>query len=286
MFEVLVSGLSTGSIYALLALALVLVLKATDIPNFAQADFGLVAAFILWAVMDAAGVHYFVAIPVALAGAFLLGVLVERFAIRPILSEPHFATVLMTIGISTAIHAVAVLIWGTSNYTISSPFSGSFRFGGAVISYNAVVAVVMGVVITIGLLLMFRTQWGARMQAVAENPSVARLLGVNFGRVVSITWGLAAAIAGVALILNTQSTTLVETAASVLILKGFVAATIGGFTSVVGAFIGGLSLGVIESFAGAYISTASMSAVALLVIVVLLIFKPEGLFGRRRIREV
>lgn len=286
MFEVLVSGLSTGSIYALLALALVLVLKATDIPNFAQADFGLIAAFILWAVMDSLGVHYFVAVPLALVAAFLLGAIVERLAIRPILTQPHFATVLMTIGISTAIHAVAVLVWGTNNYTIESPFTGSFEVAGAVISVNSVVAVVVGAAVTAGLVVMFRTRWGGRMQAVAENPTVARLLGVNFGRVVSVTWGLAAAIAGLALILNTQSTTLVETAASVLILKGFVAATIGGFTSVVGAFIGGLSLGVLEAFAGAYISTASMSAVALLVIVVLLVVKPEGLFGRRRIREV
>ena len=147
-------------------------------------------------------------------------------------------------------------------------------------------AIVVGAGVAFGLTTFFRTPWGVQMQAVAEDRVTPRLLGVSINRVFTVSWGLAGMVATLSMILLTESTVLTDQSASNIIIKGFVAATIGGFSSVAGAFIGGLALGVMENLAGAYISTGSASAVALVAIVVLLMFRPEGLFGRARPREV
>lgn len=286
MIQLIVSGLAAGSSYALMALALVLVLKATDVPNFAQAEIGLVGAFVLWTLMSQAGVPYWAALPVALLGAAALAIALERVLIRPILAESHFATVLMTIGLFVALNSVTSLIWGSQPRRIDSPFGGSFRIAGNTVTVEQIVAIAAGALITFGLTRFFRTTWGVQMQAVAEDRVTPRLLGVSVNRVFTLSWGLAGAISALALVLLTESTVLSDQSASGLIIKGFVAATIGGFSSVTGAFVGGLALGVLENLAGGFISTASESAVALLVIVLLLMARPEGLFGRNRPREV
>lgn len=286
MAQQIISGLAAGSGYAMLALALVLVLKATGVPNFAQAEIGLIPAFLVWTLMTSVGMNYFVAVAIALLAAFALGAVVERVMIRPILAESHFAAVLMTIGLFTALNSVTALIWGSKSRVIDSPFSASFQVAGQTITYEQVLAIVVGAAIAFGLTRFFKTSWGVQMQSVAEDRVTPRLLGVNVGRVFMSSWGMAAVISAIALIMLTQSTILTDQSAAGLILKGFVAATIGGFSSVTGAFIGGLSLGVLENLVGAYISTAGQSAVALIVIVGLLMLKPEGLFGRVRPREV
>lgn len=286
MLQLIISGLAAGSAYALMALALVLVLKATDVPNFAQAEIGLVAAFVVWTLIGPVGMSYWIAVPAGLAVACLLGLAIERFMIRPILAESHFATVLMTIGLFMALNSLTSLVWGSRPRRIESPFAGSFRVGGQVITYEQIVAISVGLLIAIALTLFFRTPWGVRMQAVAEDRVTPRLLGVSINSVFTISWGLAAVISGLAMILLTQGTVLADQSAAALIIKGFVAATIGGFSSVAGAFIGGLMLGVMENLAGGFISTGSESAVALIVVVLILMLRPEGIFGRVRPREV
>jgi branched-chain amino acid transport system permease protein len=281
-----IAGLQAGSTYAMLALAVVLILKATDVPNFATADMGLVPTFVLWQLMDSFGLSYWLALPAAIVFGMVLALVIERIAIRPILAESHFATVLMTIGIFVVLSAVIQLIWGSEPRRIEAPFSGNFEVGGNFVTYDQLATIGLGAVITAALLWFFKSPWGVRMQAIAEDRVTPRLLGVRVDRVFSISWALAAAIATVAMTMHTQSTVLTDTAGAPLILKAFVAATMGGFGSILGAFLGGLALGVIENLAGFYIGTGSRAAVAMIFVVLILMAKPEGLFSKARPREV
>lgn len=285
MIQQIISGLESGSTYAMLALAVVLILKATDVPNFAMAEMGLVPVFVIWQLIDS-GWSYWLAVPAGLVFGIALGLVIERLVIRPILAESHFASVLMTIGVSVVLGSAIQLRWGSTPRRIDAPLSGNFRLGETLITYDQLLIIGLGLAFMIGLLIFFRTAWGVQMQAVAEDRSTPRLLGVRVGRVFSVSWGLAAAISTVAMLLHTQSTVVTDGAAGPLILKAFVAATMGGFGSVTGAFLGGLALGVIENLSGFYINTGSRAAVAMIFVVVILMAKPEGLFSRARPREV
>jgi len=281
----IIAGLQSGSTYAMLALAVVLILKATDVPNFATADMGLVPVFVIWQLIDV-GWSYWLAVPAGIVFGIALGLLIERLMIRPILAESHFATVLMTIGVSVLLGSAIQLRWGSEPRRIDAPFSGNFKIGDNFVTYDQVLIIGLGFAFMIGLLIFFRTPWGVQMQAVAEDRVTPRLLGVRVGRVFSVSWGLAAAISTVALLLHTQASVLTDAAAGPLILKAFVAATMGGFGSVTGAFLGGLALGVLENLSGFYINTGSRAAVAMIFVVVILMAKPEGLFSQARPREV
>jgi branched-chain amino acid transport system permease protein len=284
--QVVISGLQVGSTYALMALALVLVLKATDVPNFATAEMGLLPAFVVWVLIAEAHVNYFVAVLAGIVSGVILSVVIERLFIRPVIRHSHFSVVFMTIGLFFVLNAFIALEWGSTPRSIDSPFDGSFTVGSTVVSWQPVVAIAVGFAIMVGLQVFFRTRTGVQMRAIAEDRVTPRLLGVRLPRVFRFAWGLAGAIAAIAVLLAAQGNVLNDQTGQTLILTGFVAATLGGFSSVVGAFVGGLALGVVENLAGTYISTSSASAVSLLVVVVVLMLKPEGLFGQTGVREV
>ncbi|MQA13874.1 MAG: branched-chain amino acid ABC transporter permease [Pseudonocardiaceae bacterium] len=286
MSQQIISGLQAGSWYALMALAIVLVLKATDVPNFAMAEMGLFPAFCIWTLVGPLEQSYWLAVPAGLIIGAALALLVERVAIRPVLAESHFTTVLMTIAMFVAINAVTQLVWGSVPRTIDSPFGGSVTVAGQVVDAEQLVSIGAGVAVMLGLLVFFRSRIGVQMQAIAEDRVTPRLLGVSVNRVFRISWALAGMIATVAMLLQGQASLLTDQNGAGLVIKGFVAATLGGFSSVTGAFVGGLALGVAENLAGDFISTSAKSAVALLAIVVVLTLKPRGLFGRARAREV
>lgn len=286
MGQVIISGLQVGSSYALMALALVLVLKATDVPNFAMAEMGLLPAFVVWIALAHLHLNYALAILLGVACGFLLGVVVEKGFIRPIIAHSHFTAVFMTIGLFYALNSIAALLWSSEPRAVRSPFSGTFTVGDTVVSYHAVVAVGVGFAIMLGLHLFFRTQAGVQMRAVAEDRVTPRLLGVRLPRVFRLAWGMAGVISTIAVVLTAQANVLNDQTGQTLILTGFVAATLGGFSSIVGAFVSGLALGVVENLAGTYISTASASAIALLTVVVVLLLRPDGLFGEMRAREI
>lgn len=286
MGQQIISGLQTGSWYSLMALAIVLVLKATDVPNFAMAEIGLLPAFGTWALMDGVGLSWWLAVPIGFVMGAVLAMSVERTAIRPILAESHFATVLMTIAVFVVINAVVQLVWGSEPRKVDSPFAGSFTVAGQVVAYEQLVSIGAGLAVALALMAFFRTPLGVQMQAIAEDRVTPRLLGVSVTTVFRISWALAGVIATLAMVLQGQASLLTDQNAAGLLIKGFVAATLGGFSSILGAFVGGLALGVAENLAGAYISTSSKSAIALLAIVVVLSIKPQGLFGRHQVREV
>jgi branched-subunit amino acid ABC-type transport system permease component len=194
VWQQIISGLQAGSWYSLMALAIVLVLKATDVPNFAMAELGLFPAFCTWALMDGAGLSWWLAVPAGLLIGVVLAVVVERTAIRPILAENHFATVLMTIAVFVVINAIVQLVWGSQPRKIDSPFAGSFTVAGQVVAYEQLVSIAAGLVVMVGLILFFRTPLGVQMQAIAEDRVTPRLLGVSVTTVFRTSWapGLAA----------------------------------------------------------------------------------------------
>jgi branched-chain amino acid transport system permease protein len=284
--QVIISGLQVGSTYALMALALVLVLKATDVPNFAMAEMGLLPAFIVYVLVVEQHVNYYLAVLAGLAAGAVIGMVVERFFIRPIIRTSHFAIVFMTIGLYFTMNSIVARIWGSNPRSITAPAVGTWTIGGTVISQQAVLAVAVGLVIMIAMSIFFRSSAGVQMRAVAEDRVTPRLLGVRLPRVFRIAWAIAGIITSIAVVLAAQASVLTDQTGQTLILTGFVAATLGGFNSIVGAFVGGLGLGVIETLAGRYISTSAGAAVSLVVVVLVLMIRPEGVFGQARVREV
>lgn len=286
MLQQIISGLEAGSWYGLVALAIVVIMKSTDVPNFAMAEMGLVSAYVAWALTDL-GLPFLVALLLALVFAAVFGVALEFFFLRPLSGASHFPTLLMTIGLTFAIGAAIQLQWGAQPRNLAAPWAAvRFQVGGQVVPLAQLVTIGAGLVVALLLARFFKTPWGVQMRAIAENRSVARTLGVSAGRVSAIAWAVGSAMAGLAMILSTSSTVLSPQLGVPLVLKGFVAAVLGGFTSMSGAFLGGLLIGVLENLAGAYISTSSKSAIALIVVFTVLLWKPTGMFTAPRPREV
>lgn len=286
MIQQIISGLASGASYALLALGLVMTLKTTNVPNFAMGAMGLFPVYLVWTVGTRFHLPYVLAIAGGLVAAFGLGWAIERLTIRKLAGLSHFTTVLMTIGVWFAVNAVVGLVWGYEPRSLPIAFAGAFAIGSIVITYQQVVTLVLGIGIAGALIAFFRTPWGIRMKAVAEDPVVPRLLGVKAGTVSGLSWAIASAIAMVAVLLSAQVTVLTPQSGDDLIINGFVAATAGGFSSVGGAVIGGLALGVIENLAGGYISTAAASTIALVAIMAILLIRPTGLLGAGGTREI
>ncbi len=284
--QVIVSGLAAGSTYALLALALVIVLKATNVPNFAQAEMGLIPAFITWELMNSWHFNYAEAVLCGLASGVVIAVVAERLFIRPILAHSENATVMMTLGLFFTFNGFSGLMWDSEPRTIASPFSGYFHLAGTVVTYEELVAIGVGLVSVIVLSWFFRTNVGAQMRALAEDRTTPRLVGVRPNRVFLISWAIAGVLSAVALLLATQATVLNDQSGVSILLYGFVAATLGGFTSLVGAFVGGLALGVMTNLAGFYVSTSGADAVALIIVFIVLMLRPRGLFGESLVREI
>ena len=287
MLQTIVSGLESGSWFALLGLAIVVVMKAADVPNFAMAEMGLVATYVGISVA-AAGAPFWLAVSATLLFGIGLGVLIDVALMRRLSRFGHFPLLLMTIGLSLALNALIGLIWGHDPRSFPAPWSGaSVGVGGGVeIGVSQIVSIVVGLLGALAISAFFRSSTGAQMRAVAENRATARLVGVNAGRLSAIAWGVGGLIAAVTVMLQAQSALVSTLSPTSLIIYGFVAATMGGFTSLIGTFVGGLVLGVIQQFVGTYFSTAAQFSVALLVVFLVLVLRPDGFTRGVRLRDV
>lgn len=286
MLQSILSGLEAGSWFSLLGLAIVVVMKAADVPNFAMAEIGLFATYI-GTTLAAIGTNFWLAVAVTLAAGVVAAVIIDIGLMRRLAGYGHFPLLLMTIGLSLTLNALIGRFWGQEARRFDAPWSGSFlSIGGLEVSWSQIVTIVLGAACAIAITAFFRTSMGAQMRAVAEDRATARLVGVRVGRVSGIAWGIGGAIATVAVMLQAQSTLVSTHSAASLIVYGFVAATMGGFVSLIGTFFGGLALGVIQSLAGFYLSTSIEFAVALLAVVVVLLARPSGFTAGLRLRDV
>lgn len=285
MNEVVVSGLAAGASYSLLALALVLVLKATDVPNFAMAAVGLLPTYAAWDLLQH-GTPYAVAVPAMVVVAAALGWTIERIVGRRLLGRPHHVTVVITIALWYVLNSIIELIWGSNTQIIKAPYAGSVHLGGAVVSYEQIVVLASVVVVAIALVALFRSTVGLHLRAIAMDDAVPRVLGVSVSRLSALSWSLAAVIASLAVLLHAQTTALSTSSGDDILIGAFVAATLGGFTSVSGAVAGGLILGVAEAEAGSALDPSAEYGVALVLVLGILLLRPSGLFGERGARQV
>jgi branched-chain amino acid transport system permease protein len=277
----IISGLATGGIYASIALALVMVYQATHLVNFAQGEMAMFSTYGAWTLIRA-GVPYWETFVLVIVASFIVGVLLERFVVRPVAARSALSVVVIFIGLLVIFNSVAGWIWTYSVQTFPSPFLDSvFPTNKYITSHEFGSLVVMLIELAV-LFLFFRfTSLGLAMRAAAHNPTSSRLVGIRVDLMLALGWGLAAAIGAVAGMMVAPIVFLDPNMMSGILLYGFAGALLGGIDSPAGAVAGGLLLGVVENLAGAYVVGTDLKlTLALLIIVGVLIVRPSGLFGK------
>jgi branched-chain amino acid transport system permease protein len=285
-----VSGLTTGSLYALVAMGLVVVYKATTVVNFAHGELFMVGAFFAYTAYVMFHVPYLVALVLAVILTLLLGVLTERLAYRPLMRAPTISLVLAAVGFSFVLKGTARQIWGGRGDYIPFPpiiNTPSIVMGDIVLVPQQLV-VLAGALVCMAVFTVFftSTRAGKMLQATAENARAAALVGIRLDRVYAFTWGVGAATAAAAAVLMAPLTFVYPDVGAPLLVKAFAAAVLGGFGSLPGAVVGGFSIGLIEHLAGGYIHTSLTDVSAFIVIMVVLVVRPTGFFGPRAMRRV
>jgi branched-chain amino acid transport system permease protein len=289
-WQQVVSGLASGGIYASLALALVIVYRSSGVINFAQGEMATFATFLAWTFLHH-GLSYWPAFALTLAVAFAGGVVLERVVIRPVEGRPVLTVVILTIGLLILVNGATQWIWGGAVRKFPSPFSTRpVHVGSAAFSIQDLGIVGVSLASVALLTLFFRfTKLGLGLRAAAVNPEESRLVGVRVGWMLALGWGLAAALGAVSGMMVAPVVFLDPNMMQGVLLYAFAAAVLGGLASPVGAVVGGLSLGVILNLLGTYVSTfgGQMRLVGGLgVILVVLLIRPTGLFGRTAVRRV
>jgi branched-chain amino acid transport system permease protein len=277
----LVSGLALGCIYGLIALGFVLIYKATEVINFAQGDLMMLGGFVAYTYITIVGFNYWLGFLLAVLTMGLVGMAIERFVIRPILGFPLFSIIMVTIGLGFLLRSLAGMIWGTDDLKIEAPFSqGVLRIGELVLAYDKLSVIVVTVILIAILFLFFnRTRLGTAMRATSENMLAAYYMGIPVKRIVSLVWAISAMVAGVAGVLLAPITFVHSNVGLALGLKAFPAAVLGGFGSIPGALVGGLIIGVVEAMAGFYLPQGWKDVAPYIILLLVLLLRPEGLFG-------
>jgi branched-chain amino acid transport system permease protein len=287
--QLVISGIAQGCIYGLIALGFVLIYKATETVSFAQGELMMLGAFGGLAVMTMMGMPFWVAVLSAIAAMALFGVLLERVAIRPILGQPAFSIVMLTIGIGYVARGAITMIpaIGTETHTLAVPYKDAiWRLGGLVLNVEQMVVIGATAVLCGLLYVTFRySKVGIAMQAASQNQLAAYYMGIPVRRLNSLVWGLAAAVAAIAGLLLAPIT-FIHANMGFIGLKAFPAAVVGGFGSLPGAIVGGLIIGVVESLAGFYLPEGFKDIAAYIVVLVMLVVMPNGLFGEKLRKKV
>lgn len=285
--QITVNGIAVGAIYALVALGIVLIYKATEVLNFAHGDLLVLSAFTAWALITLAGLPFWLALVITAALVAALAYGLDAVIIRRIAGQPQFSGVMLTIALAFMLRGLVSMGFGAESQSYRTPWSGrSTEIMG--LAFANLELVIMGVVmsVTLGLYLFFRnTRLGVAMQASSQNQLAAYLNGVRVKRVNSLVWalgGATAAIAGVFL----APITLVDTSLWLVTLKALAAIVLGGFGSIPGAILGGLLIGLIEQYAGVYLPHGFKDIAAYLVLILVLILRPRGILGEAHGRRV
>jgi branched-chain amino acid transport system permease protein len=282
-----VSGLATGCVYALIALGFVLIFKATDVVNFAQGEFVMASGFIGYTLLILGGLPYWLVLIATIVVSGVMGVVLERVVVRPIMNAPIFSIVIATIGASTVLRSSAGIVFGYDVLPLPTIFSKDpVRLG--VVSFTAMDAGVIGssLVIMLALYLFFtHTRTGTAMRATAQSQTAARLMGVSVSRIFSLTWAISAAIGGVAGVLIAPIIYL-DPNLGFIGVKAFAGAILGGFGSIPGAVVGGMLLGIIENLSGYFFNAGIKQVSTYILLILVLVVRPSGLFGAAAVRRV
>ena len=285
----MVAGVAQGCVYALVALGFVLIYKATETVNFAQGDLMMLGAFFALTGGTVMGLPYWLTIVFAVAVMIVVGMLLERAVLRPVLGYPAFTVVMVTIGVGFVLRGVVTMVpgWGTETYALATPFGDRvLDAGGVVIAEQQLAVIGHTALLCLALYLFFRhTRIGIAMQATSQNQLAAYYMGIPVRRINMLIWGLSAGVATIAGILLAP-TTFVHSNMGFIGLKAFPAAVVGGFGSVPGAIVGGLIIGVVEALAGFYLPEGFKDVAAYVVVLVVLLVKPSGIFGETAMKKV
>ena len=288
MTQLVVSGIAVGSLYSLMALSLVLIYKVADIVNFAQGEIAMFSTFISFALLRAYDTPLPIAAMGAIVSAAVISVVAERVTIRPVLERPEAHAIIVTVGLFLILNAGAGGVFGSDPQGYPSLVTfDPIRVGSVTIPPNELVIIVVVSILMAGLWALFKfTRLGVAMRATQQSHRAARLMGIEVGRIFSLTWALAGVLAALSGMLIAPITGLSPQMMVPMLLNGLAAAVIGGFGSIVGAVLGGLLLGVSETLIGAYISLNLQEAVTFGAIILVLIVRPQGLFPGTHKRKV
>ena len=282
----IINGLQAGSIYALVALGYSMVYGIIMLLNFAHGDIIMVGAYISFCVTNYLGLPAVVSVIAAMVVCTLLGILIEKLAYMPLRGTPSLAVLITAIGVSYFLQNGAQLIWGSApkNFASIVPLKPIFLAGGAlVITGEVIVTILASVLIMVGLTLFTtKTKIGKAMRAVSEDRAAAQLMGISVNNTISMTFAIGSALAAIAgVLLCSTVPTLQPTTGAMPGIRAFTAAVFGGIGSIPGAMLGGILLGIIETFSKAYISTQFSDAIVFSVLIIILLVKPAGLLGKQ-----
>ena len=286
----IISGLASGSIYASVALALVMIYQATDVVNFAQGNMAMFSTYLAWSLLQA-GFSYWEAFFLTIGLSFICGLIIERLIIRPVENAPILTIVIVSIGLLVILNSVAGWIYSYLIKPFPSPFPKQpMKIGNIVLAFHDLGAIGVTLMMLLLLYLFFRfTPLGLTLRAAAQNPGSSRLVGIRVSRMLMLGWGLAASLGAVAGMMVAPVVFLDPNMMGGILIYAFASATLGGFTSPGGAVLGGFIVGVTENLVGTYVSFIGPElklTVALVLIIGVLLVKPSGLFGKVMVKRV
>lgn len=285
--ELVISGLAVGAIYGLIAMAFSVIYKATGIVNFAQGEIGMVVAYTAWTVSTTFGTGAISVVIAAILIGIAVGLLVERLVMRPMLGEPVFSAVLVTVGLAVVLRSLVMIIWGASPHRLEVGEADAIvRVADIGIRVSQLMVIAMLLAAIAGSWFFFKhSRFGIAMRAVAADEKTSRLMGVSTAKVQAVAWAASSALAGVAGVLFAIIYNLSPTLFAVG-MKAFPATVLGGFDSVIGSGASGLIIGVFENLVGGYVSSTLKEVAGFLLILVVLMVRPFGLFGEKEIERV
>ena len=289
ILQLTIAGVAIGCIYALIALGFVLIYKATEVVNFAQGDVMMLGAFVAFTFASLWKLPFFVAVLLAIVVLAIVGAIFDRFLLRPIIGQPTFAAVMVTLALGMVIRGVATMIpgWGTDTYALKAPYSdGVLRAGGVSVSTDHIAIIVLTTVVCLLLWAFFkRTRVGIAMQAASQNQLAANYMGIPVRRINTLIWAISSGVAAFAAVLLAPIT-FVHSNMGFIGLKAFPAAVVGGFGSIPGAIVGGLIIGLVESYSGFYLPEGFKDVAAYIVVLLVLMIRPSGIFAEMRRKKV
>ncbi|MET0208979.1 MAG: branched-chain amino acid ABC transporter permease [Burkholderiaceae bacterium] len=285
--ELVVSGLAVGAIYGLVAMSFAVIYKSTGIVNFAQGEMGMLTAYTSWSVATSLGTGGVLTVLAAVLIGAVLGLLCERLIMRPMLGEPVLSVVLVTVGLAVVLRAIVTLVWGAAPHKFEIAGADTIlQIGGIGIRASQVTVIAVLLAVLAGFWwFLGRSRFGVAMRAVAADEKTARLMGVSTARVQAVAW---AAASGLAVLAGACFAVIYGLAPTIfeLGLKAFPATVLGGFDSVLGSGVSGLVIGVFENLVGGYLPSTLKEVAGFVLILVVLMVRPFGLFGEKRIERV
>ena len=284
----LINGLQTGSVYALVALGYSMVYGIIKLLNFAHGDIIMVGAYMTYYAIASFALPPVVAIALAITVSTLLGVFVEKVAYTPLRSAPRLSLLITAIGVSFLLENGAQLVFGADQKSMDPLITGSIMLGQINVSFVAIVTILVSVVVMVLLsFVVNKTKAGKAMRAVSEDMGAAQLMGISLNRTISMTFAIGSALAGIGSVLYLAAYTQASpTMGSMLGIKAFVAAVLGGIGSIPGAMIGGFTIGILEALVAAVGFSMWKDAAVFLVLIIVLLFKPTGFLGKKMQEKV